>query len=89
MIALYRYLRGRLKRANEIGKEIEQDWNVYRATHEELDNLYDEYQKYIRLARVLTVTWVNAHQQMAAGTSTPAEWFDIKKAPGMALRAII
>ncbi len=84
MVALYKYIMGRLTRLDDIGKEIESDWNVYRASHEELDHLYDKFNKHIRLARVLTITWVNAHQQMATGTTAPAEWFDIQKAGGRA-----
>jgi len=76
--AVANHLMTRLDALHRIDGEIEPEWKIYRASHQELDNLYDKMQDSIRTARLLTMVWVHAHYQMASGRSAPAEWFDIK-----------
>lgn len=77
--AIGQHLRNRLDALHRIGQEIEPEWKIYRAAHQELDKLYDKMMGSIRTARMLTMIWVHAHYQMATGKSEPAEWFDITK----------
>lgn len=76
--AIANHLTTRLDALHKIGEEIEPEWTIYRAAHEELDRLHDKLQDSIRTARLLTMIWVHAHYQMASGKSAPAEWFDIQ-----------
>ncbi len=69
-----------------VGEEIEPDWIHYRATHLELDDLYKDAQYEIRQIRLITLVWIRAHQKMASGIVSPAEWFDISDAPAMLLK---
>ena len=77
----------RLDALHRIGEEIEPEWKIYRAAHQELDDLYDKMLDSIRTARLLTMVWVHAHYQMASGKSKPAEWFDITNVGAVALKA--
>jgi RNAse (barnase) inhibitor barstar len=86
--AIGEHLMARLKALHTIGEEIESDWKIYRAAHNELDRLYDKMMESINKARLLTIIWVHAHYQMALGRQTPAEWFDIKQAGGAAWGAV-
>lgn len=76
-------LLGQLDNINRIWLEIAQDWENYRATHRELDELHAKMLEDINRARMVTLLWVRAHQQMANGALTPAEWFDIKDLVGI------
>ncbi len=71
-------LLGQLDNINRIWLDIAQDWENYRATHRELDELHGKMLEDIKRARMVTLLWVRAHQKMANGVSTPAEWFDIQ-----------
>lgn len=73
--AIGQHLTVRLNALDAIGREIEDDWRVYRATHAELDTLHDAMMRGIQTARLLTVVWSHAHYQMASGVTKPAEWF--------------
>ena len=86
--AVANHLMTRLDALHRIGEEIEPEWKIYRAAHQELDDLYDKMMDSIRTARVLTMVWVHAHYQMATGKSEPAEWFDISKVAGSAFKAV-
>ena len=69
-----------------IEQETAQDWNVYRETHRELDRLHDKVIQQNRQARLITLVWLRAHQKMASGVTSPAEWFDIKTLPGQLVK---
>ena len=85
--AVGEHLMTRLDALHRIGEEIEPEYKIYRAAHQELDNLYDKMMESIRVARILTMVWVHAHYQMASGKSKPAEWFDIQKVSVAAAKA--
>ena len=80
------HLGNRLKTIHLIEQEIEKDWNLYRETHRELDKLHDKAIAQNRRARLITLVWLRAHQKMASGISSPAEWFDIKTLPGQLVK---
>lgn len=69
------HLRTRLDALQRIGEDIQPDWETYRASHAELDQLHANMMKNIQLMRMLTMVWLHAHQQMAVGKTEPAEWF--------------
>ena len=81
LAAIADYLIGRLERMNKIGKQIEPDWETYRMTHRELTRLRANVDIEIRKVRLMTLVWVRAHQKMASGRVSPAQWFDIQSAP--------
>ena len=64
-----------------IGTEITPDWETYRATHRELDQLYGKAIERLNKTRLMTLIWLRAHQKMAAGVQSPAEWFNINDLP--------
>lgn len=80
------HLGKRLEALHLIEQETAQDWNVYRETHRELDRLHDKVIQQNRQARLITLVWLRAHQKMASGVSSPAEWFDIKTLPGQLVK---
>ena len=83
------HLRIRLDALENIGEDILQDWEVYRATHNELDQLHAKMMKSIHLMRMLTMVWLHAHQQMAAGKTQPAEWFEWQDVAKKAVDALL
>jgi len=80
-ITLAKYLYGRLNGLARIVQEIEPDWELFRASHRELDAAHLRGLDKIRQARLITLVWIRAHQKMSSGVSTPAEWFDFKSLP--------
>jgi hypothetical protein len=54
---------------------------LYRATHRELDALAVEIRGRLNRTRATVIIWARAHQKMASGKSSPAEWFDLDNAP--------
>ena len=80
------YLIQYLNTLHRIGEEIKPDWELYRETHLELDSLEKLLKQEARKMRLITLVWIRAHQKMAAGVASPAEWFDINEAPGMLLK---
>ena len=76
------HLRIRLDALHLIEQEIKQDWDNYRATHQELDRLHGKAIEQNGRARLITLVWLRAHQKMASGVTSPAEWFDISNLPG-------
>jgi hypothetical protein len=80
------HLAKRLKALHLIEQEIAQDWNTYRETHRELDRLHDKVIQQNQQARLITLVWLRAHQKMASGVTSPAEWFDIKTLPGQLVK---
>ncbi len=80
------HLGKRLKAIHLIEQEIERDWNIYRDTHRELDTLHAKAIAQNRRARLITLVWLRAHQKMASGVSSPAEWFDISTLPGTLIK---
>ncbi len=83
------HLRARLDGLQRIGEDIQPDWETYRATHAELDQLHAKMMKNIQLMRMLTMVWLHAHQQMAAGKTEPAEWFSWQDVTKNAINAIL
>ena len=80
------HLGKRLEAIHLIEQEIAQDWKNYRETHRELDKLHDKAIQQNRQARLITLVWLRAHQKMASGVTSPAEWFDIKTLPGQLVK---
>ena len=83
---IIQYLIQYLNTLERIGEAIKPDWELYRATHLELDSLEKQVKQEARKMRLITLVWIRAHQKMAAGVTNPAEWFDINEAPGMLIR---
>lgn len=83
------HLQTRLDALENIGEDILPDWEIYRATHNELDQLHAKMMKSIHLMRMLTMVWLNAHQQMAAGKTEPAEWFEWQDLAKKAVDALL
>ncbi|WP_455201404.1 hypothetical protein [Kaarinaea lacus] len=81
MSQIAEHLVKRLEITHKIWREIEPDWELYRATHRELDELYTLIKTGINETRAIVIIWARAHQKMAAGKTNPAEWFDIEDAP--------
>jgi hypothetical protein len=79
--AIAEHLVKRLEITSKIWQEIEPDWELYRATHKELDSLVNEIKSRLNKTRAVVIIWSRAHQKMASGRSSPAEWFDIDNAP--------
>jgi hypothetical protein len=79
--AIAEYLQTRLKALHLIETEIKHDWDSYRAAHSELDALHDKAKRDNSKARLIVLVWLRAHQKMASGVSSPAEWFDISTLP--------
>lgn len=86
LLQIYDHLVQRLNVMNRIGQEIETDWEVYRATQRELDDLHAMFNQEVKQVRLITIVWMRAHQKMASGKVKPAEWFDINNAPGTLIR---
>lgn len=86
------HLRTRLNAIHLIGQEIKPDWDDYRATHRELDTIYAEGMNRMNKVRLMTLVWLRAHQKMAAGVVSPAEWFNVQELPsqliGMSVKTI-
>jgi hypothetical protein len=80
---IWKYLGERLDGIDRIWKEIEPDWTTYRETHRELDQLISKSKREMTRVRLTTLVWVRAHQKMASGKFSPAEWFNIKDTPAM------
>ena len=80
------HLLKRLDRMHRIVEEIGPDWTNYRTTHQELDKLHNQTNMESRKVRLITIVWMRAHQKMASGRTSPAEWFDINDAPGALLK---
>jgi hypothetical protein len=83
------HLEDRLKTIHTIWSEVEPDWVVYRATHEELDEQYNALLGETRRARMFLLIWFRAHQKMSAGISNPAEWFAIEDAPALLYKTLL
>lgn len=71
---------------HKIVVEIQPDWELYRETHLELDKLQDELNTESRQMRLLTLVWIRAHQKMASGITSSAEWFNINEAPSTLIK---
>jgi hypothetical protein len=83
------HLMERLENMDRIWKEIEPDWIAYRETHRELDRLVAEAKKEIDETRITTLVWVRAHQKMAAGIFSPAEWFTARDIAELGVKAAL
>jgi hypothetical protein len=81
------HLMSRLEALALITKEIEPDWETYRAAHEELDRIHKRIIRDANTARVLTIVWVHGHYEMASGKKAPAEWFDVERFGELAVKA--
>ncbi len=81
-----KHLIEKLDEMHRIGQEIEPDWRLYRESHLEIDRLYEQLLLEIRNIRLITLVWLRAHQKMASGIESPAEWFNINEAPGLLMK---
>jgi hypothetical protein len=79
--ALWDHLFARLEGLDRVVKEVQPDWELFRATHRELDKGKVRVTDNISRARLITLVWLRAHQKMASGVTNPAEWFDIRTLP--------
>jgi len=75
------FLQSRLAALHIIENEIKGDWETYRAAHRELDMLHEKAKRVNSKARLIVLIWLRAHQKMASGEASPAEWFDVKSLP--------
>ncbi len=73
----------RLDILHRVVEEIQPDWDLYRETHLELDEIHKLLNMESRKMRLITLVWIRAHQKMAAGIASPAEWFNINEAPSI------
>jgi len=87
------HLEARLDAMHRIHQEVDPDWNDYLDTQKELKLIAKRSMTMVQKTQIMMLTWVRAHQKMAAGTIDPADWFDIgestknllKAAPGAVL----
>lgn len=87
LVAMSKYLMGKFDIMHTIQKEISPDWETYRDTRRELQKLENQIHQEVKQFRLVTMTWVRAHQKMASGKSKPAEWFDINDAAMKGIRS--
>ena len=66
---------------HKIWKKIEPDWQLYRKTHQELDENHIKVLEDANRLRITMIVWLRAHQKMAADITNPAEWFSVEDAP--------
>ena len=78
---LAQHLLNRLEVMHKIWKEIEPDWQLYRKTHIELNEINIKVLEDTNRFRIIMIVWLRAHQKMAAGIKNPAEWFNVSDAP--------
>jgi len=81
LVTIAEYLMDPLEGLHLIGTEIQPDCDNYRETHRELDKLHSLAINRVNQARLVTLVWLRAHQKMAAGVQSPAEWFNINDLP--------
>jgi hypothetical protein len=81
LMAIAEHLSNRLKATHLIGTEIKPDWDNYRNAHRELNELHRLGKDKIGKARMISLAWLRAHQKMAAGVASPAEWFSVDDLP--------
>ena len=86
-LAMSKYLMGKFDIMHTIQKEIEPDWQTYRDTQRELQKLEAQIHSEVKQFRLITMTWVRAHQKMASGKAKPAEWFDFSEAAMKGLKS--
>ncbi|MEE9368907.1 MAG: hypothetical protein V3V05_08580 [Pontiella sp.] len=87
------HLEARLNAMHRIRQEVDPDWNDYLDTHKELKLIAKRSMTMVQRTQIMMLTWVRAHQKMAAGVVDPADWFDVgestknllKSAPGAVL----
>lgn len=88
LVNLTQHLTARLEGLHEINHQIDPMWELYRASHLELDQLHARRIESINATRLLMMIWIGAHYHMATGHRAPAEWFDIAAFPGMAVDSL-
>jgi len=81
LVAIQDHLKARMAAIHMVEEQIKPDWEQYRATLQELDRVYATTSNRINRARMLSLLWLRAHQKMASGILSPAEWFNIKELP--------
>ncbi len=81
------HLEARLQAMHRISQEVEPDWNDYLAAQKELRVVSKRVSVMIQRTQIMMLTWVRAHQKMAAGTVDPADWFDIGESTKNLLKA--
>lgn len=81
MTAISEHLFARMASLQVIENQIAPDWKQYRNTREELTKLHMLSAERVNKARLLTLLWLRAHQKMASGIQSPAEWYNISELP--------
>lgn len=87
------HLETRMKTLARVQEEMKPNWEDYLATHRELDAIADKTLHSAQNARIIMLVWMRAHQNMATGKVSDADWFDlgettkslIKSVPGAIL----
>ena len=87
IVAVEGYLLDQLQYRRSIEWQLVEELELYYKTHEELDKLYDVELVKLSKVHIAMILWARAHQKMASGVTNPAEWFDIKDAPAMLIKA--
>jgi len=81
-----KHLMKTLNMIDDIWRQIQPDWELYRDTHLELDRLHKKLNDETRRVRLITLVWLRAHLKMASGVVSPAEWFNIDETPSMLIK---
>jgi hypothetical protein len=71
------HLEARLNALNRVQKEVDPEWGDYLDTHRELKLIAKRGKTTLQQTQIVMLTWVRAHQKMAAGVKDPAKWFDV------------
>ena len=87
IIALEAYLLEQLQYRRSMEWQLVEELELYFKTQAELDKLYDAELVKLSKVQLAMILWARAHQKMASGVTNPAEWFDIKDAPALLLKA--
>ncbi len=86
LIKIRDHLLVRLDILHTVGNEIAPDWEIYRASLNELNETSTEAVTSTNRIRIVAMMWVRAHGKMASGKTKPAEWFDISDAPSALIK---
>lgn len=81
------HLESRLNAMHRIHQEVAPDWQDYLDTKKELQVVTKRSMTMIQRTQLMMLTWVRAHQRMAAGKVDPADWFDLSESTKNLLKA--
>lgn len=71
------HLQDRMQALNGVQEAMQPNWEDYLATQNELEAIIDSKEQTALHARIIMLTWLQAHQKMASGVTSPAKWFDV------------